>query len=114
MLASQFRITSARDFRLVKEKGTLVPSTTFSLSVYNRNDESPTRFGFILPVKLFPRAVDRNRIKRALSESTRYQLSYLSPGFDCVFLPRQSMLRAYAQDTIREVEAVFKKANIIK
>jgi ribonuclease P protein component len=113
MLASQFRITSARDFRTVKEKGHLVQSTNFSLSVYDRKDDSPTRFGFILPVKLFPRAVDRNRIKRALSESTRYQLTYLSPGFDCVFLPRVSMLRAYAQDTIREVEEVFNKAKIV-
>ena len=114
MLASHFRLTSPADFRRVKDKGRTISSTNFTLGVYERRDEDVSRFGIIVPTKVIPRAVDRNRVKRVLSEATRFQLTYLSPGFDCVFLPKTSMLGAYTADVMKEVKEAFVQAGITK
>ncbi len=114
MLAKVFRLTSQKDFSLVKEKGRITHSSNFSLSVYPRNDSEPSRFGFIIPNKVVPLAHDRNRIKRVLSEGTRFQLTFVAPGFDCVFLPKASILRAYTADVMKEVGEAFRNASIIK
>ena len=114
MLAKEYRLTSTSEFKLVKEKGKVFQFPNFSLSVLSRNDENPTRFGIVVPNKVFSRAVDRSRVKRVLSESTRYELSSLKPGFDCVFLPKQSILRAYTADVMKEVKSAFSKVKIVK
>lgn len=86
----------------------------FTLSAYRRESGDYPRFGFIIPNKIMPRAVDRNRIKRVLSEGVRFQLSYVSPLFDIVFLPKVSILRAYTHDVMREVGEALKHAKTLK
>jgi ribonuclease P protein component len=114
MLARDFSLTSQSQYRDVKEKGRRFHSHNFSLGVFNRNDEENIKFGFIMPTKVFPKATDRNRIKRMLSEATRFKIVYLKKGYSCVFLPKPTILRAYAADLIKEVEELFQKARIMK
>jgi ribonuclease P protein component len=68
----------------------------------------------VIPNKVVPKATDRNRIKRVLSEATRFQLSALTPLVDCVFIPKASMQKAYTADVMKEVAEAFKKAKIVK
>ncbi len=114
MLAKQYRLTSKEDFALVKSKGKLIHFTNFSLSVYKREDGDSPRFGFIIPNKVIAKAHDRNRVKRVLSEATRFQLTFVSVLVDCVFLPKPSILKAYTADVMKEVSDAFTKAKILK
>lgn len=114
MLAKIYRLTSATDFKRVKEKGHLYQSKNFSLSIFDRGSGDTPRFGFILPNKVIPLSTNRNRIRRMLSEATRYQVSSVSPTIDCVFLPKASIASAYAADVMHEVQEAFTNAHITK
>jgi ribonuclease P protein component len=114
MLAKIYHLTEQQDFDLVRKKGKLIHSINFSLSVLKRESGEAPRFGFVIPNKVVPKAHDRNRIKRVLSESIRFQLSSVNPLYDCVFLPKPSILKAYTADIMKEVPEVFKKAKIVK
>ena len=114
MLAAPYRLTSKDDFALLKTKGKVTQSINFSLSVLKRDAGDTPRFGFVIPNKVIPKAHDRNRIRRVLSEATRYQITVVSPHFDCVFLPKPGIVRAYTADLMKEVGEAFKKAKILK
>jgi ribonuclease P protein component len=112
MLASEFRLTEPEDFDLVRETGKRFVSTNFTISFRPRKDQNPTRFGFVIPIKVTKLATDRNRIKRVLSEATRHNLVYVKPGFDCVYLPKNSILRAYTNAVMTEVRDALINAGL--
>jgi ribonuclease P protein component len=114
MLAKIYHLTSKTDFDIVKKNGKTVSSQNFTLSIFRRETGDAPRFGFVIPNKIIPKAHDRNRIKRVLAEATRFQIATVSPLVDCVFLPKPSILKAYTADVMKEVEAAFKKAKILK
>lgn len=45
-----------------------------------------TRFGFSFKTKIFPRSVDRHRMKRVLAEAVSKRKVYYPEGMDVVFL----------------------------
>lgn len=114
MLAKIYHLTEQQDFDLVRKKGKITHSTNFTLSVLKREEGDAPRFGFVIPNKVVPKATDRNRIKRVLSEGIRFQISSLIPLVDCVFLPKPPILKAYTADIMKEVAESFKKAKIVK
>lgn len=114
MLAKPYRITLDRDFTNVKKNGKVFNSQNFTLAIFDREEGEFPRFGFVIPNKVVANAVDRNRIKRVLSESTRFQLKFIKPTVDCVFLPKPSILTAYTADVMKEVEKAFQNADITK
>lgn len=113
MLAKPFRLTTPSEFKLVREKGTYLKTSYFGFCFLDRHDDSPSRFGFVIPTKVVPRAVDRNRIRRVLSEATRYELAQIKPGFDCVYLANMNLLRAYTDDILKEVRDTFRQAQML-
>lgn len=114
MLASEFRLTESSDFDAVRDSGKRFVSANFTLSFLDRRDNKPCRFGFVIPTKVTKLASDRNRIKRVLSEATRHNLVYLKPGFDCVYLPKNTILRAYANAVMTEVRDALITAGLTK
>ncbi|HVZ11126.1 MAG TPA: ribonuclease P protein component [Candidatus Paceibacterota bacterium] len=62
------RLAKKRDFDGVFQSGTLIRGSWFSLRAFKRAD-SPGRVGFMVPSRVIPRAVDRTRIRRVLSEA---------------------------------------------
>lgn len=113
MLPSANRLTKKTDFDTVKQKGSLESGESFSVSFYNRNDNKPTRVGFIISTKISPQATIRNKAKRALREGVRRNLTYIKPGFDCVFLAKPIIVKKYTDELIREVEETLKRAQVI-
>ncbi len=53
---------------------------------FAKNSIGRNRFGFIIPAKVFAKAVDRNRFKRILSEAVRKDLGDTLDGHDIVVL----------------------------
>lgn len=114
MLARDNRLTKRADFTAVREKGALTASESFSLSVYNRKDDKPSRFGFVIPNKIIPLSSHRTKIKRAISEGLRQNMYAVKNGYDCVVLPKPAADKKYTSDLMREVRDALKKAKLIK
>jgi len=114
MLARKNRLSGSEDFKRVEKEGTLYQSQNFGLALYDRKDSDPSRFGFIVSTKIARDAVDRNRFKRAMSESVRTSGTDLKPGFDVIFLAKTSIIKSPTADVMKEVKLALKESGLFK
>lgn len=75
------------------------------------NGQEISRFGFITSRRL-GNAVKRNRAKRLLREVLRQNLSFVSAGWDCVFVARVPLPEASYQQTQAAVIQLFQRARL--
>lgn len=114
MLAKRFRIAERKDFERVEKEGRIFQSKSFGLAYFNRNDNQPARFGFVISTKIAKEATKRNKAKRALAEVARLNLDNIKDGFDIVFLAKQTILNKSTQDITNEVERALFQAYLLK
>ncbi len=69
-LSKENRLTKKKDLDRVFKKGKTVKGS-FLFIRFLENDFKVTRYVFIVSSKICPKAVDRNRLKRVLSEKVR-------------------------------------------
>ena len=75
MLASKYRLKKKINFARIEIDGKMVQSKSFGLGIYDRKDNEPSRFGFIISTKISKKAVIRNRIKRIIADVIRRVLA---------------------------------------
>lgn len=109
MLAATNRLKGKKGLEKVKEKGVLYQRQPFGVSVLKREDNGPSRFGFVISTKVSSLATQRNRIKRALTEAVRQNLKQAPQGFDFVFLVRPSIAKMATEDIMREVGSFLRQ-----
>jgi ribonuclease P protein component len=114
MLASKFRLTGSANYKKVQNEGRVYQSENFGIAYVKRDDSSPSRFGFIVSTKIAKDAVDRNRLKRAMSEAVRTSTIYLTEGYDVVFLAKTSILKSPTSEIMKEVKNALQSVAIIK
>ena len=114
MIASVYRMRGDKSFKEVLERGRLVQAESFGLAFVKREDEDVPRFGFIVSTKVSKEAVQRNRIKRALSEAVRFLTADIKKGYDVVFLAKQRATRASTDVMMNEVREAIKAAGLFK
>lgn len=114
MLDRKNRLTKRAEFERVREGGKVFPSDSFSLSVLERKDSKPSRFGFIVSTKISKAATIRNKAKRALREGIRHLIFYMKNGYDCVVLAKPIIVKKYTDEIIRELEKILKLADLMK
>lgn len=114
MLAKKFKLTGAKDYARVQADGQVFQSNSFGVAYINRKDSNPSKFGFIVSNKIAKDAVDRNRLKRAMSESVRLNTIRLNEGFDVVFLAKSNILKVSTSDIMKEVVVSLQKVGLIK
>lgn len=114
MLASRYRLTGSKNIDRVKSKGKLYQRKLFGVSVFDREDKEPSRFAFVVSTKISKQAVQRNRMKRAMSESIRHTRTRMKDGFDLIFLAKKIMARNLTDEIMREVELAVKQAGLMK
>ena len=114
MLAKKFRLTGAKNFSRIQKQGTVCQSTNFGIAYIKRGDANPSRFGFIVSTKIARDAVDRNRFRRAMSESVRINSISLTPGYDVVFLAKTTINRISTTDIMKEVYTALKNVGLAK
>ncbi len=117
MLATNHRLKGKNNFDRVKTEGRLYQKESFGALVLKRDNDGPSRFGFVVSTKVSSHATQRNRIKRALSEAVRYNLDKIGKGYDVVFLAKTPAARMSTDDIMREVivflrEAGFKSSSV--
>jgi ribonuclease P protein component len=97
------RLRRNSEFQRVKQQGRSIVSPLLILA-WMPNDVVRTRVGFVVSKRVSKRAVDRNFIKRLLSEVMRDVLPRLPGGLDIVISARQKAnmadLRTFEQDIL--------------
>ena len=64
--------------------------------------------------KIAKDAVDRNTIRRHMSETIRLMTNYIKNGMDVVFLAKTSIMRIPADGLVREVRLAVNNSGLIK
>lgn len=114
MLSRQFTLKGEEAFERVRNDGRLFQFDSFGLSVLERGDDANPRFAFIVSSKVSKEAVQRNRIKRALSEAVRFEMTRLKKGFDAIFLAKQIGTKKPTDELMREVRGALEGAGLTK
>lgn len=114
MLASEHKLIGGKNFDLVKQQGTLYQSPDFGVQILKRNDDKPSRFGFIVSTKISKLAVHRNRVKRALREAVRQNMTGIEKNFDMVFLPKISITSHTTDQIMNQVLEFLDKGEFRK
>ena len=110
MLPQENRLKTSRDFDKVYKKGSHYRGTYGKLVVFNRNDDSPTRFGIVVSAKR-GNAVERNRAKRQVREAIRSVLPSIKVGHDVTFITWDI---SFAYNEISEdVQRLMKSSKLI-
>lgn len=100
MLPRAGRLRNKRDFERVYQQGRRVSVESFTMYVYARGDDAPTRMGFVVG-RQFGTPVARNRVKRRLRAAVRPLWEHLPHGYDLVCIARPPAATA-PMDALRE------------
>lgn len=103
MLASKNRLKKKVNFARIEIDGTMIQSKSFGMGIYNRNDNDPSRFGFIISTKISKKAVIRNKLKRIMSDTVRLCLNHTKNGYDVLFLVKPHVLKTSRIELEKEV-----------
>jgi len=101
------RLKKKRDFEDVFKKGKAVKGS-FLFIKYKKNELGVSRFGFIVSAKVARKAVDRNRIRRILSEAVRGIIDVLG-SYDIVVFSTGKIMTAHREDVMEDFLKVLKK-----
>jgi ribonuclease P protein component len=107
VLKRENRIRLKKEFTEVKNKGRILYSPLFGFLTYKENDDQK-KFGFIVSKKISKRAVDRNKIRRILSEVVRKNLEKFKDGTRIIFLTKKEILDKKYNEIEKEVERFIK------
>jgi len=91
VLKRENRIRFKKEFLEIKDKGRVLYSPLFGWLFYKENDDLK-KFGFVVSKKISKKAVDRNRIRRVLSEIIRKNLDKFENGFRGIFLIKKNII----------------------
>jgi ribonuclease P protein component len=114
MLANKYRLTGQANFDKVLSTGEFVQAQSFGLAVLKVEEKRETKHGFVVSTKVSKQAVQRNRIKRALSEAVRFLTMDIKPGYDAVFLAKQQATKMSTDVIMREVRVALSRAGLLK
>ncbi len=78
------------------------------------NDVEKIRVGFVVSGRISKRAVDRNHIKRLLSEAMRVFLPRLPTGLDIVVSARQKASMADLRTLEQDMLTLLRKAQLLE
>ena len=71
------------------------------------------RIGFVVSKRISKRAVDRNYLKRLLSEAIQPSLPGLSPGWDIVLSARKDTLESNVHMLEQDIPALLRRARLL-
>ncbi len=110
MLRKKNRLLKEKEFQNVFQKGRGFYMKELGAKCAPNN--SVTRFGFSLSLKVSKKAVERNRIKRQLREIVREAMPKMREGYDCVLVAMPEIKNLTFGEKKDRVLAIFKKLKL--
>jgi len=107
------RLRKNSEFQRVKQQGHSIMSPLLILA-WMPNDVEKIRVGFVVSGRISKRAVDRNHIKRLLSEAMRGLLPGLPGGLDIVVSARQKVNTANLHILEQDMLTLLRRAKLLE
>ena len=101
------RLKKKRDFEDVFKKGRAVKGS-FLFIKYRNNKLGVSRFGFVVSAKVARKAVERNKIRRVLSEAVRGVIDGLA-GYDIIVFATRKIMAVPKEDIVEDFLGALKK-----
>ncbi|MGE0653665.1 MAG: ribonuclease P protein component [Alphaproteobacteria bacterium] len=101
------RLRKGAEFDTVFDRGTASSGPLFVVRVLAR-PEGGLRVGYAVGKRLFPKATDRNRVRRRLREAVRS--ADLPDGVDVILVARGGAARAAFSELVAGVRREFQRA----
>jgi len=111
MLAKKNRLTKEKEFKTVFRKSKSSFDDILGVKV-TKNKLEYSRFGIIVSSKVSKKAVERNKIKRRLSNLIRLQKQKIIRGFDCVIIVLPPILNKKLEEISQSLDKHFKKLKL--
>ncbi|NUL82255.1 MAG: ribonuclease P protein component [Armatimonadetes bacterium] len=112
MLPPAARLRRTADFQRLYSRGRRFPFPPFVLYAWQRDDDEPTRIGFVFSRK-FGGAVHRNRHRRRLRAICREIWPNMAQGYDLAFVGRDAIKALSATDLRQLVQDALNKAGVL-
>ena len=113
MLAKSQRLARDRDFKKIFEQGESYYSKLLGVKAIN-NQRVLNRYGIIISAKVSKKAVERNRLKRQISQILKRLDKSLASGFDLAVVVLPAMLEQEGKAVKNELEKVLKKLKLFR
>lgn len=107
------RIKKKNDFDAIFKKGFSAKNNLFILK-FLKNNLKEKRFGFIVSLKVSKKAVERNKLRRRLSEIIKKEIENIKEGLDMVFIALPSANKKEFLELKDSVENLFKISKCLK
>ena len=106
------RLRKSSDFQRVRQQGQSTASRLLILA-WTPNSVSSVRIGFVISKRISKSAVQRNYIKRLLSEAIRPALADLSPNYDIVLSARVQVIGVDLFTLRRDIITLLRRAGLL-
>jgi ribonuclease P protein component len=107
------RLRKNSEFQRVKQQGRSIMSPLLILA-WLPNDVARTRIGFVVSKRIAKHAVDRNYIKRLLSEAVRGLLPRLPGGLDIVISARPKANTVDLRILEQDIVSLLRRAKLLE
>lgn len=108
MLAQVYSLKGKKNIDEVLKKGKKNQSDSFGVFFLDKKNNKLPKFAFIISKKISKLAVNRNRVKRAMSESVRHNVKIVPSGYEFVFLAKKSIVKRSTEEIMEEVRKFLK------
>jgi len=105
------RLRKNSDFQRVRQQGRSIASRLLILA-WAPNKQAVLRVGFVVSNRVSKLAVERNYIKRLLSEAVRPVLSDIPSGWDLVFSAKNQMMGVSLPILAQDVSQLLRRARL--
>jgi ribonuclease P protein component len=107
------RLCKNSDFQRVRQQGGSIASRLLILA-WKPNDQNTLRVGFVVSKRISKRAVQRNYVKRLLSEAVRLFVADIPPGWDIVFSARTQIVGVHLPALIQDISTLLRRAQLLE
>ena len=107
------RLRKNSEFQRVRQQGRSITSRLLILA-WVPNAESRLRVGFVVSKRISKLAVERNYIKRLLSEAVRHTLPAIPVGWDIVLSARNQVMTADLHVLEQDIVTLLHRARLLK
>jgi len=95
------------------KEGVFLHAPNLYLRFIDNKDQSPSCFGFVVPVKVSKTSVGRHLIKRKLSSVVEKALLDIKPGFWGIFFAKKDISSISYQEIEKEALELLVKAKML-